>query len=139
MIVLLDTDVLIDVALDRRPFVEYSSAILDLAENSQIKGFIAWHSVANFYYLVSSASNKKLTRNFIIELLQFIEISETKTEDAIYAANLNVPDLEDGLQIAAAKACGADFILTRNLKHYKKSPITAITPEVFIKNIKTKI
>ena len=139
MIVLLDTDVLIDVALDRKPFVEYSSAVLDLAENHRIKGFIAWHSVANFYYLVSSASNKKLTRNFIIELLQFIEISETKTEDAIYAANLKVPDLEDGLQIAAAKACGADFILTRNLKHYKKSPITAITPEVFIKNIKTKI
>ena len=90
MIVLLDTDVLIDVALDRKPFVEYSSAVLDLAENHRIKGFIAWHSVANFYYLVSSASNKKLTRNFIIELLQFIEISETKTDDAIYAANRQV-------------------------------------------------
>lgn len=136
MNVLIDTDVLIDVALDRKPFVDHSAAVLDLAENRQFKTFIAWHSLANFYYLVSSSSNKKLTKDFLTDLLQFAEISITATKDAQYAVDLKIADFEDALQIAAARACGAELILTRNIKHYKNSPITARTPEIFIKETK---
>lgn len=35
---------------------------------------------------------------------------------------------EDALQVAAARACGARRIVTRNLKDYKHSPIPAISP-----------
>ena len=48
MIVLIDADVLIDVALDREPFVEHSSLVLDFAENRKFLAYIAWHSIANF-------------------------------------------------------------------------------------------
>ena len=41
-------------------------------------------------------------------------------------------DFEDVLQVAVARAGSAELIITRNIKHYKKRPISAVTPEQFI-------
>lgn len=135
MKVLLDTDVIIDVALDRQPHSDRSAQILELAESFRISAFIAWHSIANFYYLVSSASGDKKTRRFIKELLQFTNVAETTSSDAISALDSPLADFEDALQSAAAKKCSAEYIITRNTKHYKKSIVPAITPQQFLKKI----
>ena len=126
--ILIDTDVLIDVALGWDEFVEDSSKILDLAEAQRIKAFIAWHNISNFYYLVESDKKTTSSIDFIRDLLRFVKISPTTTKDALFALDLNFNDFEDALQVAAAKTCGTEFIITRNVKHYKKSPIAAITP-----------
>lgn len=135
MNVLLDTDVLIDVALDRKPFSDYSSRILDAAESKAFKSFIAWHSIANFYYIVSSENDSGNAVEFITELLQFVEVSKTGTKDALFAAELNLKDFEDALQVSAARACHAVYIITRNVKHYGNSPILPVTPKTFLKRI----
>ncbi len=41
MIVFLDTDILIDVATDRKPFSEDSSRVLDMAERHLFSTFVA--------------------------------------------------------------------------------------------------
>jgi len=132
MNILIDTDILLDVAIAREPFVEYSSAVLDLIEQNEAQGFIAWHSLSNFYYLTAPSSGSKKTKTFIKELLSFIDVAPVNTLSAEFALSLNVPDFEDALQIASAKECNANFIVTRNLKHYKKSPIKALTPKEFL-------
>lgn len=33
------------------------------------------------------------------------------------------------MQVAAPRACGAGSIVTRNVKDYRGSPISAVTPE----------
>ena len=50
---LLDTDVLIDVALDRRPHSGPSSDLLDRVERGSRRAFVAWHTLSNFHYLVA--------------------------------------------------------------------------------------
>ena len=42
MILLVDTDILIDVALDRMPYAESSSALLDRLEQTPGTAFVAW-------------------------------------------------------------------------------------------------
>jgi predicted nucleic acid-binding protein len=37
-------------------------------------------------------------------------------------------DFEDAMQVAAAHACGAQHIVTRNIKDYTRSPIRAVSP-----------
>lgn len=135
MKILIDTDVLIDVALNRESFAEYSSKILDKTENGLLDGFIAWHSISNFYYLISKLSGQKKTKNFISELLEFVSISATDTKSAVYALSLDIKDFEDSLQISAAKVCNADFIVTRNIKHYRKSPTPAISPKKLLERL----
>lgn len=135
MNILIDTDILLDVALKRIPFFENSVKIINLVENHSLNGFVAWHSLSNFYYLVSSASGTKLTKQFLSDLLQFINVSPTNTASAKKALLMNISDFEDAMQISAAIECNADLIITRNIKHYKNSPVPAFIPENFIKNM----
>lgn len=133
MRVLLDTDVIIDVAIDRQPFSVASGEILSMVENGFIEAYLAWHSIANFYYLVSSGKNESKARKFIKEILEFVDIAKTGKREAMFALQLQMKDFEDALQVSAANACLAEWIISRNLKHYRNSPVPAISPTEFIK------
>ena len=111
------------------PIRTLASEILDRLEHGYRKAFIAWHSVSNFYYVVSPSRGEITARDFILELTRFVEVAETGTEAIRYAAALPMTDFEDAMQVAAADACGARHIVTRNMKHFRRSPIPAISPE----------
>ena len=127
--ILLDTDVLIGVALDRRPHADPAAQLVDRIEHGAEAAFIAWHSVANFYYLVAPALGGVNARDFIVELTRFVAVATTDTAGIRYAAALPMADFEDAMQVAAARACGARHIVTRNVKDYARSPIRAVTPQ----------
>ena len=124
--ILIDTDVLIDVALDRHPHTVASSELLDRIENGSEDASIAWHSVSNLYYLVSPSLGGISTRDFIVELTRFVGVAPADAESIRYAAALPMDDFEDAMQVAAARACGARHIVTRNLRDYERSPIPAV-------------
>ena len=126
---LLDTDVLIDLALDRYPHAESAAELLDRIEHGTLTAFIAWHTVSNFYYLVSPSRGRTDTRDFIVELTRFAAVVPTGTEALHYAAALPMTDFEDAMQVAAARACGARHIVTRNVRDYHHSPIPAVRPQ----------
>ena len=126
--ILLDTDVLIDIALDRRPHSGPATELLDRIEHGAESAYIAWHSVSNLYYMVAPARGGVSTRDFIVELTRFVAVASTDTESIRYAAELPMADFEDAMQVAAARACGARHIVTRNIKDYERSPISAISP-----------
>ena len=126
---LLDTDVLIDIALDRRPHSDPASEILDRIEHGSVSAYIAWHSVSNLYHIVSPSRGGVNTRDFIAHLTRFVGVAATGTEAVRYAAALPMTDFEDAMQVAAARACGAQHIVTRNVKDYERSPISAIRPQ----------
>ena len=126
---LIDTNILVDVALDRRPFSEPASDLLELLKQGAVSAYISWHTVSNFYYIVAPAVGGIETREFIVDLLRFISVSQTGTEDILYAASLPMRDFEDAMQVAAARACGARRIVTRNARDYARSPIPAISPQ----------
>ena len=69
------------------------------------------------------------TRDFIVQLTHIVEVATTDTEGVRYAASLPMKDFEDAMQVAAARACGAGYIVTRNFKDYAHSPIPAISPQ----------
>ena len=127
--ILLDTDVLIDIALDRRPHASSDSELLDRIEHGAESACIAWHSVSNLYYIVAPARGGVSTRDFIVELTRFVGVATTDTEALRYAAALPMADFEDAMQVAAARACGARHIVTRNVRDYERSPIRAVDPQ----------
>lgn len=125
---LLDTDVLLDFALDRQPHADAAAEVLDRLERGREKAFIAWHTVSNFYYLVAPSRGGPGARDFILDLTRFVAVAETDTRAVRYAAELPMRDFEDALQVAAARACGARHIVTRNVRDFDRSPIPALTP-----------
>ncbi|MBI5525682.1 MAG: PIN domain-containing protein [Deltaproteobacteria bacterium] len=132
MTCLLDTDILLDVALNRAPHAEAAARLLDALQRRPGTAFMAWHSASNFYYLVSSGRGKQDAMGFIRDLLAFVGIAPVGTRDLLHAVNLNMSDFEDAMQVASAAACGAGYIVTRNLRHYRRSPIQALSPSEFL-------
>ena len=124
--ILLDTDVLIDIALDRPPHSDPAAELLDRIEHGAEAASIAWHSVSNLYYVVTPALGGVNARDFIVELTRFVAVATTDTESIRYAAELPMKDFEDAMQVAAARACGARHIVTRNVQDYERSPIRAV-------------
>lgn len=90
--------------------------------------FLAWHTLSNFCYLVSPKHGRDDALGFLVDLTRFVSVAPTDTEAFRYAATLPLPDFEDALQVAAAHACGASWIATRNVRDFRKSPIPALTP-----------
>ena len=125
---LLDTDVLLDVALHRADFFADSAAVLQWAESNPGWVAVAWHSLANLSYLLRPDA-----RPFIRELLEFVEIPMAGPEAAMQAISFPMDDFEDALQAAAALAFGAGCIVTRNTADYRRSPVPAISPPAFVK------
>ena len=132
MKVLLDTDVLLDVAMARMPHVLASEAVLDWCEAHPSSTFVAWHSLSNLFYILRRDPGSTIARRFVQELLEYAEVVPTGTADAKHALALPMPDLEDALQAAAAIRGGVDVIVTRNLAHFGGSPIPAKSPAEFL-------
>ncbi len=135
MIVLIDTDVLIDIALDREPHAEAAGGLVDAIQARSATGFVAWHTVSNFYYLVSPSRGADGARSFLADLAAFVGISPTTTTSLELAFKLNMQDFEDALQVAAAIACRADVIATRNLRDYRNAPVSASSPHALLEKL----
>ncbi len=135
MKILVDTDVLIDVALDLAPHAESAVKLLDALEQRKGKGYVAWHSLANFYYLVAPAKGSSPAREFIADLMVFIDLAPSMKEGVQYACQSSIKDFEDALQVAAAMASGVTVIATRNIKDYVNSPIRAALPSSVCKEL----
>lgn len=66
------------------------------------------------------------------ELLVWVQVAAVNQENACRARDLPMQDRKDAMQVAAAEACRADVIITRNVTDFTGSPIPACTPEDFL-------
>lgn len=135
MIILLDTDVLVDLALDRSPYAGPAGELLDALERRPRSAFVAWNTVSSFYYLVAPKRGQDDAKAFLLDLTQFAGVAPVTTESLRYAARLAMEDFEDAMQVAAATACGASVIATRNVRDHTSSPIWAATPESLLREL----
>ncbi len=55
MKVLIDTNIVLDLLLEREPFVEDATALFEMVEMSRIQGYIAATTVTNVFYIVRKA------------------------------------------------------------------------------------
>lgn len=132
MKVLLDTDVLLDVALGRADFGPASASVLAWCQRTPQTAVIAWHSVSNLFYLLSAGRSGAFARNFLNELLQFIEVASGDTASVRHALNMRLNDFEDALQVTAAISSRAECIITRNVRDYRAAAIPAMKPDTFL-------
>ena len=130
MRLLLDINILLDVAFQRPGEPATSQVIARCGREHD--AWLAWHSVATLVYLIERQHSAAQARDFVRSLLVWADVAVTQRSDAQQALDWPLPDYEDALQAAAAMACGAQIIVTRNVRDFKGSPVPAMTPEVFI-------
>ena len=132
MKVLIDTNVLLDVALHRPAFFSASDRVVRWCENHRGRGFIAWHTVSNLYYILRKSLGDEAARGFIATTLDIVEVARVGTAEAKHALHLGLFDYEDALQVTAAVAAAADVIVIRDEADFAASIVKVQSPEAFL-------
>lgn len=135
MVLLIDTNILLNVLLNRPDFVKDSALIWKLCETEQIKGYISTLTYANMMYVM----RKQLSPGQIEEVFRklslifdFADFSQTILTKAV---SMKWKDFEDAVQSATAESIHADYIITRNIKDFTQSKVMALTPSEFLARI----
>lgn len=130
--VMIDSDVILDAAVNRASFAESSKAILAAAENGQISGVVSGHCITNVYYILKKISSKEKTRKFIEELIAFLFVVPFQHNAVVNALQSDFSDFEDGVLHFCAVHNQSDCIVTRNVNDYTASALPVYTPNEFI-------
>jgi predicted nucleic acid-binding protein len=120
---LIDTNILLDVVLERKPWVEDATALLDAIAKGQAEGYVASHTIPTVYYVVARARNRAAAATATSDLLQLLTVVPLDNAALQRALALNLKDFEDAAQAAAALEVGADCLVTRNPTDYKGAAV----------------
>ena len=130
---LFDTNIVLDVALDRPHLAASSRAALTWGFEHPGRACLAWHSVATLAYFLGRHGSPSAVRPLVGELVARLEIVGGSDRELLRAIALPVSDFEDAMIIALAESAGATHIVTRNLPDFRKSPVKAVNPEDFMR------
>jgi len=131
-LVLLDTNVVLDVLANRQPFADDAEAVLRHIETKRIQGVIAAHSITTLHYLLSKHLGKAKTHRVLADLLRLLRVVAVEEATIRHALALNWVDFEDAVQAACAESAEVNFIITRDKTGFKKSTVRPVTPAEFL-------
>jgi len=137
MKVLFDTNVILDVLLDRAPFSEPASLLLSLVEKEEIAGCICATTVTTIHYLSSRVLGESGARGSIRELVDLFEIASVNRMVIHNALDSEFGDFEDAVIHQAACHAGAEVIVTRDAKGFEKSSLPVCAPLELLTILKT--
>lgn len=132
MKVLLDTNIIIDIALERQPYFTNSETVLAFVEQGQIEGYISASTISDLYYLIRKQKGRDLTIEFLQEILTFCQIATVNQAAIRMAFTTNFQDFEDSIQYSSAVVNQLDAIITRNPQDFPIVTPRIITPEQLI-------
>ena len=130
--VLFDISVILDVVLNRRPFAEASAAAWEAAETGVCEGLLAAHAVTTIHYLVRKERNTAKTQAMVSAILRVFGVAAVDGAVLQEALQLSFSDFEDAVTAAAARRARCDYIITRDPKGFRGSPVRSLTPEAAI-------
>ena len=123
-----DTNVILDVLLERLPFAEPAALLLAQAEHGQIQGFACATSVTTIFYLARKSLGRVDARRQIADLLSILDVAPVNRAVLERAARSEIDDFEDAVIAESARQVNAQVILTRNERDFARSPIPAHSP-----------
>lgn len=131
MVVLIDTNVIIDYYCEREEFYKYSKAVMEWCSEDNVNGYVAFHSISNIWFILRKLPDKT-RREILLNICKILTVAGADQNEVIKAIeNSDFKDFEDCLQDRCAVSISADYIVTRNVKDFAAAETKAITPEKF--------
>jgi predicted nucleic acid-binding protein len=138
MKVLLDTNIILDIALKREPHFSDSAKVFKIIDNKSIFGFVTATTITDIYYIAKREKGHQITIDFISNLIEIIDVVGIDRQVIIESLQSTLVDFEDAVQSVSSRLNNIDYIITRNQKDFTKSDIKAINPKGFLDLLKKK-
>ena len=133
MIVLLDTNIIMDALSERSPFDLPAKEILMQGQSGKLTCLFTANAVTDIFYLYSKARNLQSASVALDFLLKTYKVVSVTHEDCAAALLLPIADFEDALVAVSAEKVGADYIITRDEKFLTNTTtVKTILPSDFV-------
>jgi predicted nucleic acid-binding protein len=136
MKVLFDTNVVLDVLLNRSPWVTESAGVWRANDEGRLTGYLVASTLTDIFYVARRLTNLDTARRSVHICLDTFEICPVDRQTLEQAQTISGNDFEDNLQIACATIAKLDVIVTRDVNGFKSSIIPALTPQVLLTQLK---
>ena len=128
----IDTNLLLDVLAERKPFYNSAARVWSLCETGVCQGIVSAISFNNVFYIVRRARNTDVARRALI-LMRGVFASVAPDQQILnQAIDSDIPDFEDAIQFFSAQRAGADYLLTRNASDFPKTGLPILAPDEFL-------
>ena len=135
MRLLIDANIVLDVLMKREPHYPASATVWKLCETQQAEGYVSTLSFANLVYVMRKELSPGQIKEVHDRMKLIFRFAGFSSADLSRAASLQWDDFEDAVQSVIAERLGADWIVTRNVRDFKRSRIMAVTPAELLARI----
>ena len=131
MKVFIDTNIVLDLLLQRRNFLINAEKIFSLAYKGKIVLYFSAVSFVSVTYYLGKHTNKDITAVLedLCKIVKILPFNQRIIENTLHS---NFKDIEDGYQYFTAKENNIRIMITRNVKDFLVDDISVVTPEEFL-------
>lgn len=132
MIILFDTNVVLDVLMNRAPHVQTAAELMGLVERKKLSGSLGATTVTTIHYLAQKSVGPAAAARHTRKLLSIFDVAPVTWDTLSDALSLGFPDFEDAVLHEAARQSGASGIVTRDPKGFSKATLRVYSPAELI-------
>ena len=130
MKLLIDTNVVLDVLLQREPSCRTATAVLNLTQRDDVREYVSASAITDIYYIANKQMKDRDTvRDLLKRLLMVVSVAAVSEREIQNALNLAWGDFEDSVQYSVALMNEMDGIVTRNPSDYQEANMRIWLPE----------
>lgn len=133
--VYLDSDVIIDLILERKPFNEHTKRIFQSSKNNILSLYTSADCITNIFYVLRKFSGAQKAKNAISRILSHVKILAVDEVIIFKALGSEINDFEDAVQYLTAQINNMEYFVTRNIRDFVIDEVPVITSLELLKLI----
>jgi len=126
--VLFDTNVVLDVLLEREPHVDAAARLFSLVDNGNLEGSVCATTATTVFYIAARSFGTKRAQTQVRDLLGLFDVATVDRDVLARALDLDFDDFEDAVLHEAAVAGGMSAIVTRDRGGFSKATLPVFDP-----------
>ncbi len=128
--ILLDTNIILDIALERQPFYDRAHQLVLAALKREVALFITATTITDIYYIIRKTKGRESAWGFVTHLMDFVEVAGVDRDVIERALEFSDwEDFEDAVQASSGIIHGIDVLVTRDASGFSKAPLVVLAPE----------
>ncbi len=128
MKVLFDTNIVLDVLLERQPHVDAAARLFSLVDKGNLEGSICATTATTVFYIAAKSFGSRRAHGQVHELLGLFDVACVDRDVLDRALDLDFEDFEDAVLHEAAVAGGMSAIVTRDHSGFAKATVPIFDP-----------
>jgi predicted nucleic acid-binding protein len=133
--ILLDTNVILDIAFERQPFYDDSDRVSSFVEEGRVEGYVSASTFSDLYYIIRKQRGREWTLQFLTRLASVCQVATVDRSVISMALTVNFSDFEDAIQYSTAVVNQLDAIITRNPADFPVVIPRILTPAQLIEEL----